>query len=143
MPRFVILRHETPPGFARPAHWDFMLECDGVLRTWALAEVPSPGCEIAAEELADHRLAYLEYEGEMSGGRGTVSRWDEGRYEILGGAAASQPTSPLTPALSRTGERETGTIRIVLHGRKIAGEVVLSESSRHAPRAATEAVVTR
>ena len=73
--------------------------------------------------------------------RGTVSRWDEGTYEILGGAA-SQPTSPLTPALSPPGESETGTIRIVLHGRKIAGEVVLSESSRHAPRAATEAVVT-
>src|SRR5882724_3306447 len=84
MPRFVILRHETPPGFARPAHWDFMLECGGVLRTW---------------EMADHRLAYLEYEGEVPGGRGTVSRWDEGRYEILGGLAASQPTSPLTPAL--------------------------------------------
>jgi hypothetical protein len=36
-----------------------------------------------AEQLADHRLAYLEYEGPVSGDRGTVSRWDVGDYETL------------------------------------------------------------
>jgi hypothetical protein len=134
MPRFVILRHETPPGFARPTHWDFMLECGGALRTWALGEAPSPGCEIVAEELPDHRLTYLDYEGEVSCGRGIVTRWDAGTYEIVGG--------PLTP---RAEETEASEIRVAVRGQKTVGEIVLSpmkdaasrESSRHTPRAVT------
>ena len=62
-----------------------MLEQDGVLRTWALAEEPAAQAEIAAEALGDHRLDYLEYEGPVSGDRGSVSRWDEGEYEMPGG----------------------------------------------------------
>ena len=85
MPRFVVLQHEMPPG-ARSTHWDFMLEHEGVLRTWALAEPPAIGREIAAEALADHRLAYLEYQGPVSGNRGTVTRWDAGNYETLADA---------------------------------------------------------
>jgi hypothetical protein len=83
MPRFVILRHETPPGRGRGLHWDLMLECGGVLRTWALAEEPEAGKSIAAEQLPDHRLDYLHYEGPVSQNRGTVSRWDNGEYKIL------------------------------------------------------------
>ena len=67
MPRFVILRHELPDPRRRGVHWDFMLEHAGVLRTWALAEEPAPNKPISAEALADHRLAYLNYEGPVSG----------------------------------------------------------------------------
>lgn len=81
MPRFVVLRHEMPAGAARPSHWDFMLECGGVLRTWALPQLPNAFEPQIVESLPDHRLAYLEYEGEVSGGRGSVSRWDAGSYE--------------------------------------------------------------
>lgn len=81
MPRFVVLRHEMPTGAARSSHWDFMLECGDVLRTWALRQPPNSFEPQIVESLPDHRLAYLEYEGEVSGGRGRVSRWDAGVYE--------------------------------------------------------------
>jgi hypothetical protein len=72
-----------PPSSDRPSHWDLMLEQGQVLRTWALAEPPEPGKVISAQQLADHRLAYLEREGEISGGRGHVERWDRGEYQRL------------------------------------------------------------
>ena len=83
MPRFVILRHETPSDSPRGTHWDLMLEADGVLRTWALAGEPAAGEMIAAERLADHRLAYLEYEGPISGNRGSVTQCDGGSIEWI------------------------------------------------------------
>lgn len=60
-----------------------MLEAGGALKTWALSQEPAEGMEIAAEALADHRLAYLDYEGPVSGGRGTVARWDQGAYQLI------------------------------------------------------------
>ncbi len=63
-------------------HYDLMLEVGGVLRTWSLPEPPVAGVELECRLLADHRLAYLDYEGPISGGRGTVTRWDRGTYEI-------------------------------------------------------------
>jgi len=83
MPRFVLLRHEMPPDHSRPSHWDLMLESGDCLRCWALYRaVDSPGPQIA-EALADHRLIYLDYEGSVSGGRGTVTRDDHGEFEII------------------------------------------------------------
>lgn len=83
MPRFVILRHDCPPGYERTLHWDFMLETAAALASWALSQEPPGKGEIAAERLADHRLAYLEFEGPISGGRGAVSRWDQGAYRLV------------------------------------------------------------
>jgi len=83
MPQYVILRHECPADYGRPSHWDFMLESGPVLRTWALETLPREGeCGIA-EALSDHRLAYLDYEGPISRGRGSVTRWDAGTYRIV------------------------------------------------------------
>ena len=89
MPRFVILHHVLPAEDPRDSHWDLMLEFDDVLRTWALAQRPDSILEadglkhcILAEQLPDHRLAYLEYEGPVSENRGTVTRWDTGEYEL-------------------------------------------------------------
>jgi hypothetical protein len=75
VPRFVILEHDHPQ-----LHWDFMLETGEVLRTWRLAAPPVAEGAVAAEPIFDHRLAYLDYEGPISGGRGTVKRWDRGTF---------------------------------------------------------------
>ena len=83
MLRFVILRHEMPPGRDRGMHFDLMLETGGVLRTWSLPELPAAGKVVQAKALPDHRLAYLDYEGPVSANRGTVSRVEEGEYEVL------------------------------------------------------------
>ena len=72
-----------PEGSASPLHWDSMLETDGVLRTWALPAEPAKDHEMIAEALADHRLAYLDYEGPISGDRGEVRRWDAGEWESV------------------------------------------------------------
>ena len=58
-----------------------MLEMEGKLRTWRLERLPAPGVGIRAEPLGDHRIAYLDYEGPVSGGRGSVTRWDAGEFE--------------------------------------------------------------
>jgi hypothetical protein len=129
MPRFVILRHETPPGYARATHWDLMLECAGVLRTWALPEPPSPDCELVAEELPDHRLAYLDYEGDVSGNRGRVTRWDAGTYEVLCGV--------LAPAERPEGRApEEPELRITLRGDKLVGKVTFNRVGGSSPQGA-------
>jgi hypothetical protein len=78
MPRFAISRHEGPRGL----HWDLFLETGQILRTWALPRVPEPGIEITCEALADHRVAYLDYSGPISGNRGTVALWDSGSFQM-------------------------------------------------------------
>jgi hypothetical protein len=83
MPRFVILLHQTPQGSEQPDHVDLMLERGESLRTWRLEKMPAAGEEVVAERIADHRLAYLDYEGEVSGGRGRVTRVDAGEFESV------------------------------------------------------------
>src|SRR5262245_21158141 len=78
LPRYVILEHDQPI-----LHWDFMLESGGALRTWRLARPAEFDTPIRATPLADHRLQYLDYEGPVSGGRGTVTRWDRGEFEWI------------------------------------------------------------
>ncbi len=78
MPQFVILCHDSPRGM----HFDLMLEVGDSLKTWALPQPPRPGVEMVCDALGDHRLAYLDFEGPISGGRGLVTRWDRGTYTI-------------------------------------------------------------
>ena len=80
MPRFVILEH-----LWRGVHYDLMLEDEaaGCLRTWAV-DPPfgfGPTADREARRLPDHRLAYLDYEGPISGDRGVVKRIARGDYE--------------------------------------------------------------
>ncbi|MCH7752964.1 MAG: hypothetical protein IH898_12545 [Planctomycetes bacterium] len=97
--RFVLLRHESSAEFAKPSHWDFMLEADGVLMTWELRRLPSSWSAALQQRavsspttapttapairLADHRLAYLDYEGPLSGDRGSVRCVDRGMYLMV------------------------------------------------------------
>lgn len=85
MKRFVLLRHELPDDADRPSHWDLMFERDESDRlwTWSLAELPRADGPVAAQRLPDHRRAYLDYEGPVSGNRGTVRRWDTGTCRCL------------------------------------------------------------
>jgi hypothetical protein len=94
MPRFVLLYHECPPGYERPSHWDILFENGDALRTWALAVLPEGwqldesqasgvGVTVDAEQLADHRLAYLDFEGPLGGERGDVMRVDGGTFRTL------------------------------------------------------------
>jgi hypothetical protein len=78
MPRFVLLEHDWPEP-----HWDFLLEAGAVLRAWRLAAAPRLGSVVAAHANFDHRLFYLDYEGPVSGGRGHVTRWDQGTFAWL------------------------------------------------------------
>jgi hypothetical protein len=76
MPRFVLLEHHW-----NGVHWDLMLETGAVLRTWAIDAPIAPGVPLPARALGDHRPAYLDYEGPVSGARGWVRRVDSGLYE--------------------------------------------------------------
>jgi hypothetical protein len=78
MPRFVVLEHDHPV-----LHWDLMLDVGDVLRTWRLAEAPRPGLQTNCEALPDHRRMYLDYEGPVSGDRGSVRRVLAGDYDII------------------------------------------------------------
>src|SRR5262245_49844371 len=78
MPRFVVLIHDYPQP-----HWDFMLEKEARLRTWRLDRAPDGAGPIKAAPLADHRLEYLDYEGPVSGNRGSVRRFDRGEYTFI------------------------------------------------------------
>ncbi len=100
MPRFVILEHDHPE-----LHWDLMLEAGDVLRTWRLAAPPWPGERVRAEASFDHRTRYLDYEGPVSGNRGTVTAWDRGTFEAEAGAL-----DPKAPRITfhMAGERARG-----------------------------------
>jgi hypothetical protein len=103
--RYVILRHETPPGAARASHYDLMFDAGPALRTWAVVAPPDTPGEQPAEALADHRREYLTYEGPTSGNRGSVTRWDEGEYESLADDTAAF-------AAKVSGRRLRGEVRI-------------------------------
>ena len=81
--RFVILHHQLPAADNGQVneHWDFMLEDDGILLTWAIAERPETGKRIAAKRLEKHRMKYLDYEGPGSNNRGAVTQFLSGTFE--------------------------------------------------------------
>jgi bifunctional non-homologous end joining protein LigD len=104
-PGFVVHEHH-----ARRLHYDFRLERDGVLKSWAVPKgIPEdPGEKRLAIETEDHPLEYISFEGtipEGEYGAGTVSIWDRGSYEPL-----------------RWDDRE---IEVMLSGSRLKGRYVL------------------
>ncbi|MEM9412672.1 MAG: hypothetical protein AAGA30_16285 [Planctomycetota bacterium] len=79
----MILYHQLPKNLDRKDHWDLMLHDNGVLLTWALSSHPLISEESRGERLPDHRLFYLQFEGEVSGGRGIVSQVAKGKFDWI------------------------------------------------------------
>lgn len=88
--RFVVLHHQFPAASERADHWDLMLESESSLLTWALSEFLEPGKSIRAMVLADHRKSYLDYQGQISGNRGSVSRVMHGDFVWKSGSNNKQ-----------------------------------------------------
>ena len=110
-PVFVIQKHD-----ATSLHYDFRLEVDGVLRSWAVPKGPStdPRDKRLAMEVEDHRLSWGDFEGviEDGYGAGTVIVWDRGTYENLNEESMAE-------ALER------GSARFWLNGEKLRGGYTL------------------
>jgi DNA polymerase Ligase (LigD) len=102
MPRFVILEHDHPH-----LHWDLMLETGGALRTWRLPSPPQADQVIPIEPIGDHRLIYLDYEGPVSGNRGSVRRRDWGTFAAV--------------------RDDPRLLAVDLHGQRIQGRLELFE----------------
>jgi len=81
MHRFAILHHQS----LTDEHWDVMLETDTALTTWSIPPQCPKGSSFVcpATRLPDHRKHYLDYEGEITDNRGTVTRIDFGTYQLL------------------------------------------------------------
>jgi hypothetical protein len=105
--RFVILEHDHPF-----LHWDLLLAEECSARTWRLLRKPCLGEPIAAEPLPDHRLMYLDYEGVVSGDRGSVKRFLAGTYQPL-----SDQTDVLAFTLFDNSFAESVLIRTLKDGR--------------------------
>ena len=118
--RFVIQKHH-----ASRLHYDFRLEMEGVLKSWAVPKGPStdPATKRLAMMVEDHPYNYRDFEGtipEGNYGAGTVIVWDEGTYE------------PLEPIKGKKNQDKhllkqlkDGSIKIVMHGKKMKGEWAL------------------
>ena len=117
--RFVIQKHA-----ASRLHYDFRLEMEGVLKSWAVPKGPSlnPQDKRLAMMVEDHPYDYRTFEGiipEGNYGAGTVIVWDEGTYEALeGGSKAAQEKSLLQ-------QLKKGSIKIKMNGSKLKGEFAL------------------
>src|SRR5512146_392793 len=118
--RFVIQKHA-----ASHLHFDFRLELDGVMKSWAVPKGPSydPSVRRLAMEVEDHPIEYNAFEGTIPKGEyggGTVMLWDRGTYEAEGGGGADT---------LRDGY-ERGDLKIVLHGKRLEGGWVLVRMRR-------------
>jgi bifunctional non-homologous end joining protein LigD len=108
-PRFVVQEHH-----ARRLHWDFRLEKDGVLVSWAVPKgVPAdPKKNHLAVHVEDHPLDYIDFAGDIPKGNygaGTVKIWDSGTYDV-----------------HKWSDRE---VMVTLHGKRLMGRYVLFQTN--------------
>ena len=117
---FVIQKHD-----ATRLHYDFRLEMDGVLKSWAVPKGPStdPATKRLAMHVEDHPFDYKDFEGiipEGNYGAGTVIIWDQGTYEPL---EKMEGKKAQEKHLLR--QLKEGSLKVILHGKKLKGEWAL------------------
>ena len=116
---FVVQRHK-----ATRLHYDFRLEMDGVLKSWAVPKGPSlnPKDKRLAMMVEDHPYDYKDFEGEIPKGNygaGIVEIWDSGTYTDIGNSENDVAIKKLKSGL------KSGDFKFQLFGKKLKGEFVL------------------
>src|SRR6202046_3268802 len=106
---FCVQRHD-----ATRLHYDFRLEIDGVLKSWAVPKGPSldPGVKHLAAHVEDHPVEYGGFEGTIPAGNygaGSVMLWDRGEFELIGGRGGLDQIA-------------RGDLKFHLHGEKLQGD---------------------
>ena len=117
---FVVQKHD-----ATRLHYDFRLEMDGVLKSWAVPKGPStdPQTKRLAMMVEDHPMDYRIFEGIIPKGEyggGTVMVWDEGDYEPIESIKGKKAQEKYL--LEQLAE---GSVKVILHGKKLKGEFAL------------------
>src|SRR5947208_11736810 len=121
---FVVQKHQ-----ASRLHYDFRLELDGVLKSWAVPKGPSlnPKEKRLAIMVEDHPLEYRTFEGvigEGEYGAGEVIVWDQGTYRPLAGETKDAMQEQVRRQLNQ------GDLRFLLFGEKLRGEFALIRQQR-------------
>jgi len=116
-PMFVVQEHH-----ASRLHYDFRLEADGVLKSWAVPKGPptAPAQKRLAVQVEDHPLAYATFTGTIPAGQygaGTVTMWDQGTYDNV----VAEKTVPQTVPEGIA----AGHLELALHGKQLQGRFAL------------------
>jgi bifunctional non-homologous end joining protein LigD len=116
--RFVVQKHH-----GRQLHYDFRLELDGVLKSWAVPKGPSldPSVKHLAMMVEDHQLDYKDFEGVIDEGYGAgkVIVWDRGTYRSIDTTDRLKGEELLRKGLTK------GDLKFILEGKKLKGEFIL------------------
>src|ERR1700735_1088266 len=130
--RFVVQKHD-----ATRLHYDFRLEMDGVLKSWAVPKGPSldPADKRLAMQVEDHPVSYFDFEGiipENNYGAGTVMVWDVGTWQPLSPVPVEGKYVPGTEA-EAAAMLAKGDLKFRLDGRKLKGDFALVKMKGRRP----------
>jgi bifunctional non-homologous end joining protein LigD len=130
--RFVVQKHD-----ATRLHYDFRLEMEGVLKSWAVPKGPSldPADKRLAMQVEDHPVSYFDFEGiipEDNYGAGTVMVWDVGTWQPLSPVAVQGKYVPGTDA-EAAAMLAKGDLKFRLKGKKLNGDFALVKMKGRRP----------
>src|SRR5258705_11196468 len=130
--RFVVQRHR-----ASRLHYDFRLEMDGVLKSWAVPKGPSldSADKRLSMQVEDHPVSYFDFEGtipEGNSGAGTVMVWDVGTWEPLSPEPVKGKFVPGTDA-EASAMLKKGDLKFRLNGKRLKGDFALIRMKSRRP----------
>jgi len=128
--RFVVQKHD-----ATRLHYDFRLEMEGVLKSWAVPKGPSldPADKRLAMQVEDHPVSYFDFEGiipENNYGAGTVMVWDVGTWQPLSPTPVDGKYVPGTEAVAMLNK---GDLKFRLKGKKLNGDFAIVKMKGRRP----------